>query len=53
MREVGDRVWASHAGTREGGMQEDGERSCLASSQLIDDDENGNKEEKPNPTEGM
>lgn len=53
MREVDDRVWASQAGTRESGMQEDGERSRLASSQLIDGDENGNEEEKPNPTEGM
>lgn len=53
MREVGDGVWESGREPENAWTQEDGKRSCLmAGSQLIDDDENGNKEEKPNPTEG-
>lgn len=43
MREVGDGVWESGREPENAWTQEDGKRSRLvASSQLIDDDENGN-----------
>lgn len=54
MREFGDGVWESQREPEnEGGTQQDVERSRpFAGGQLIDGDEHGNEEEKPNPTEG-